>query len=243
MIKTKILSIPNSNRKDDIKKQMEKNHICFDFFDAITPKDFYLTQEKNITKIILKDSIYFINSEVVNPIIKRNYMRVGEVACAISHIKICENLLNNEEDDYYLVLEDDTVCLKDIEKLYLLKNYIKNNINKQDLIYLLNYSPSFQQRKPWYYDLCEKIEDHFYVLKNNPSIFLEATNAFIINKNFCKKYLEIVKNIGLIGPADSALIHMFANKHISVSITDLDYFSPIFENNPSFVHQTEKISI
>lgn len=240
-MKTKILSISNSSRRLSIKDQMEKNNISFDFFDAITPNDFILKQEDNITKVILKDSTYFIDSKVVNPIINRNYMRVGEIACAISHIKICESLLNFNEDDHYLVLEDDTICLKDIEKIYLLDDYIKNNVDKQDLIYLLNYSPSFQQRKSWYYNLCDKVTEHFYILKNNPSIFLEATNSFVINKNFCKKYLQIIKSIGLIGPADSALIHLFANNHITVSITDLDYFSPIFENNPSYVHETEKI--
>lgn len=237
-----VISIPSSFRRENITKELQKNNIDFTFFDAITPKDFTL-EKNNILKIILTNCEYIINGDVIEHTINRRYMKEGEIACSISHIELCKKLLNDPNNSYYLVLEDDTLCNFSNEEYNKLNNFLLNHINNFDMLYLLNSSPTFLNGKQWNFNLCELIEPCFYKLKNNPPVLLEATNAFIITKNYCNKFLDLVKNNGIFGPADSAIIEMYKRNIINIAISDIEYFKPIFKNNNTYVHETKIIKI
>jgi GR25 family glycosyltransferase involved in LPS biosynthesis len=238
-----VISIKNSFRRNNITDELQKNNLDFTFFDAITPVDFKLNKINDNIEIYLNDSKYFMDQNSIKNNLNRDYMREGEIGCALSHIKICEKLLNDPFNDFYLVLEDDTICKFNSDELNILESYLKNNLYKQDLIYLLNFSPSFKNGKLWNFDVCKKISDNFYLLNDNFSTLLEATNAFIINKNYCKKFLDLIKNNGIFNTADGAIITMYALKTINVTISDINYFSPIFVNNNTYVHESKPIMI
>jgi GR25 family glycosyltransferase involved in LPS biosynthesis/tetratricopeptide (TPR) repeat protein len=90
-----IINIINLNRRQDRKEKMihqmnQANITNYEFFDAIDGKN--TEPSMFIKKLFEKNNI--------------NY-RKGEIGCALSHYKLWHKLINDDEHNYYVVLEDD----------------------------------------------------------------------------------------------------------------------------------------
>jgi GR25 family glycosyltransferase involved in LPS biosynthesis len=101
-----IIKVVNLKRREDRRMQMEEqlkkaNITNFDFFVAVDGKELQSSVE---LYSLFEDNDF-------------NYKK-GVVGCALSHIQLWNELLNDKSTDYYVVLEDDVV-LCDNFKTYL----------------------------------------------------------------------------------------------------------------------------
>tara|TARA_B110000259_G_C14033077_1_gene407704 strand:+ start:1302 stop:3419 length:2118 start_codon:yes stop_codon:yes gene_type:complete len=128
-------------------------------------------------------------------------MRKGMVGCAMSHIKICIQLLNDDEVDTYCVLEDDldfvddfknklNLCISKIEKenwdiLYLGHHLWKECVD--DNVYSNSLEPTIKQ-----YNRMESMK-----------ISMGGTGGYLINKKGAEKLLEFININGMTNGIDT----------------------------------------
>ena len=133
-----IINLPqDSERRKLVTDDMKKNNLDFSIIEAV---DGRLLSDQDIKKYYNeKKSIELFNHK----------LSVGEIGCALSHIKIYEKMVS-ENIPSALIMEDD-ICimdskiddvLKNLEKIYpadfpvvVLLNYVKKYIsNKNDIV-------------------------------------------------------------------------------------------------------------
>jgi glycosyl transferase family 25 len=105
------------DRLDNVKKVMNKYNLKFNIFDAIYGKE--LSQEE-----VNENTNIFCRTLLCNN---------GIIGCAMSHINLWNQLLEDKNNDTYLILEDDIHDI-DIEQLNNLFNFI--NETKFDYDYI-----------------------------------------------------------------------------------------------------------
>lgn len=110
----------------------------------------------------------------------------GTLACSLSHYKLIKSIKNYNGNT--LITEDDNQYLSSdfIKKVNNLLNKIPNN---WDIIFF-NHKNIFNKT-----NRCKSFNKKFYKLENKSctDIFSNVTldgNCYLINKNFCKKYLK-----------------------------------------------------
>lgn len=100
------------DRKTNIKNMLNKINVNnYEFFKAIDSKSLN------------------INSFITN---KFKYKRKVLIACALSHISIWIQLLNDNLNDYYIIMEDDIILDQDFKNI-IIKN--ENIIKQKEFIY------------------------------------------------------------------------------------------------------------
>ena len=135
-------------------------------------------------------------------------MRVGLVGCAMSHIKLLIELVNNEDstdcDDNnqsLFIMEDDVKFVPDfINKFNDVINQLKNI--DWDFIYLGN-SLYTNHRTDDYYDkkaniILEKWSSELSIHKSMGGFF-----AYLINKKGARKFLDFINNTGMTNGIDT----------------------------------------
>lgn len=105
------------------------------------------------------------------------------IGCALSHLKLWEQLILDNSNNYYIILEDDL-------------NYIdKDQINKLlDQINKIQYDYINLHCEICLSHSCDKIEINIDGLKLCKSIFPLTTAGYIINKEGAQKLVNIIKN-------------------------------------------------
>lgn len=88
-----VISLINSHRRDNIKKNLDKYNIPFEFVDAITPHEALACYD-----------LVKINKASQNNY-KRNISEL-ELACSASHVKVYKKIIE-ENIDWAVILEDD----------------------------------------------------------------------------------------------------------------------------------------
>lgn len=88
----------NVDRRNAIKNQLDKSNFNYQFIEAVKGAD--LTDEQIKSKV----------QDYPNCLLTK-----GEIGCAISHINIYKKMID-EGIEYALVLEDDAVVPKNLEK-------------------------------------------------------------------------------------------------------------------------------
>ena len=89
--------ISNHNKRAHIKLQAKKYNVRFNFFKAYVPKDLpKLTHSYDPERT----RIYY-----GRPLLET------EMACAMSHIELWRQLLEEKKTDFYIILEDDVFLI------------------------------------------------------------------------------------------------------------------------------------
>ena len=129
-------------------------------------------------------------------------MRSGIVGCAMSHIKLLIDLVNQNEVDKFLIFEDDVTFVSDFTKKF---NNILNdlkNIN-WDLIYLGHHLyPKYKTE-----DCYNKNENNIQLKKSSSSLSLIKSMGgffgYLINKKGALKLLEFINEKGMTNGIDT----------------------------------------
>ena len=106
------------NLEKDIERkkfmQLQLNNKNVNFINGI---DGNLIDNETLSKYKNNSQKFFFD-------VKKNKMSTGEIGCLLSHIKVFNESLKNEDEDYILVLEDDVNLISYMNndtKLYLSK--------------------------------------------------------------------------------------------------------------------------
>ena len=132
--------------------------------------------------------------------------RRGVIGAALSHYKIWEMLLNDDNNDAYLIFEDD-VNLVDNFKDRLLEAYFQLNTKHDDwdVLYLGQtlWDSIFEKHKNVIRNYSNNVTD---VRILNANITGGGLFGYIINKKGCRKVVKYINNNGIISGIDNIIM-------------------------------------
>jgi glycosyl transferase family 25 len=156
----------STDRIENVKKVMDKYNLKFNRFDAVYGKELSEDQINKNTNIICRTLL----------------CNNGIIGCAMSHIQLWNKLLEDKNNDKYLILEDDIHDI-DIEQLNSLFNFINKNNFDYDFISLNCVSMFCQNLNKGI-----KVNEKLYLTNK---LFTMGTGGYIINKNGAKKLVDM----------------------------------------------------
>ena len=169
-----VISLKNSSRRSIISKRLLGLGLEFEFFDA--------TYGKTLSQEILGSVDYdFYPKHYLSP----KSLTLGEIGCAISHIRAYEHIVENKIESA-IILEDDAIVshfFKEIDQDAL--NKVKKN---HDLIFL-------DHGKAKSYFLKKKLYEgyrlvHYKSPSKNSKRFITCTAAYLITQLGASKLLN-----------------------------------------------------
>lgn len=162
-----------TDRKDKCIKDLSEIGIDnYEFIEAVDGSE--LKPTKELKKL-------FENNDFNN--------RKSFIGCALSHYNLWKKLLEDNDNDFYLILEDDFQLVNNFkEKLELLNSEF---INK-DLLFL-GYSMFDKNRNQDTYNQVEEIK----VEKLNKNLYIGGTFSYSINKTGASKMIDYINLNGI----------------------------------------------
>jgi GR25 family glycosyltransferase involved in LPS biosynthesis len=200
--KKKNIKIINLERRPDRKKDMiQKLTVVgyketeYEFYNAIDGKNLTATQE---IYDLFKDNDF-------------NY-RKSFIGCALSHLNLWQQLLQDSENDYYIILEDDIVLTENFkEKMLLLES--KGAFNKCEVLFL-GYSMFSNDRES---------SKHVYLNNNSPFIsklnidyYIGGLFMYSISKQGAIKYIKYINNNGIKHGIDYLMVKLHKQHQVEL---------------------------
>jgi len=210
-----------TDRKENMIQQFKDNNIeNYKFYDAIHGID-------------IKESLEIMRLFEGNDF---NYKK-GVIGCALSHITLWNQLLNDQHHDFYVILEDDVTIFSNFKEIlnitinkFINGNYLHvliggNETNYENLIREENETNKSHETKVYFKD------NGYY--KDNKLIKDTAEGAwgYILHKNGAKKLIDYVNNNSIKYAIDHPEIFikhtnpMFINKNIINAISTQVHFN------------------
>jgi GR25 family glycosyltransferase involved in LPS biosynthesis len=186
MSKTKTYCI-NLLRRPDRKKEMiqkfkERNIQNVNFFEAIDGKTIEATDE--IKKLFKKNTFG-----------SRKYT----IACAMSHYRIYQELVQSDEYEYMLIFEDDIIIRENYHKKVSIMLSLAQKV-KWDAIYM-GITPV-----PIFKDFLDCDSKQPILKRIEPQFLWGGHFAYIISKNGAKKLLKVIDKWGIYTAMDTLLM-------------------------------------
>ncbi len=191
------------DRFENVKKVMNKYNLNFQRFDAVYGKE--LSQEE-----VNEYSNIFCRTILCNN---------GIIGCAMSHIQLWKQLIEEKTNDTYLILEDDINDI-DIEQLNNLFKFINEKKFDYDYISLNCIGDNL-----FCYNTNKgiKVNDKLYLTNK---VYTFGTGGYIINKSGAKKLLDMIDKYKII-------------YHIDISIS----FKKLISDKNDFKHYNTNYNI
>jgi len=160
------------DRKKTFTKVMDKYNIKFNVFDAINGKSLDEKYIKNNTTFLCNN---FLCSN-------------GIIGCQLSHISLWKQLIDDNNNDKYLILEDDFSEI-DVNNINILINFI--NLKKINFDMIRIYCSSLFG--------CSRVSANKIVITNKlylkKALFSLSTCGYIISKTGAKKLINYINKI------------------------------------------------
>ena len=171
-----------TDRRDEIKETFIKKYekdLKIDFFKACDGKELEVTDE--ITKLFAGND--FNNRSCI-------------IGCALSHYNIWKKLVNDKNNDFYIVLEDDFECPNNV---FTHLETIKNDMQEKEIVFLGYHMFSWSRKnlKDIYGLNKEQEVKNVTVTGLNNDLYLGATHAYSINKSGAFKLLKHIEENGI----------------------------------------------
>lgn len=170
----KIINLKHrEDRKKRTKELLDKNNIKnYEFVEAINGRDLVLTQEiKNLFK----------GNDFGN--------RKGVIGCALSHFYLWNQLLEDKENSYYIIMEDDILeTCENFEEKFTSQDYVNNEV-----LFLGYHMFSKKRKEAKIYN--EKTEISIHPLNKN--LYIGGTFCYSINKMGAYKLLNYINKNGI----------------------------------------------
>jgi GR25 family glycosyltransferase involved in LPS biosynthesis len=162
------------DRKQKVIENLQKEDIVdYEFIKAIDGKTLTLTSE--LSKMFQKNDFGS----------RRTF-----IGCALSHINLWKKLLEDKNNDYYLILEDDITLCQNIKKKI---NEIQTKISTIDILFL-GYHMYKNKRDTNLYD----VESENYTIHLlNKNLYIGGLFSYFITKNGARKMLDYIEKNGV----------------------------------------------
>lgn len=174
------IKIVNLKRRDDRKENMKKKLIeadisVYDFIEAVDGEK--LEANKNLEKL-------FRNNDFGS--------RRGVIGCALSHYKLWQQLVEDDDYNYYIILEDDIDLCKNFgQKL----DKLRKQMEEKDIVFL-GYS-MYQKEREKVKELYNNDNKNPIIQNLNTNLYVGGTFIYSINKIGAKKLLKYIKKNGI----------------------------------------------
>jgi len=200
-MKVFVINLASQTKKLEIfdknyNKSNLKEFIDYERFDAVEGK------KLNPTDFLTDEALQELDDIIMNGKRKRHYeLTPGGIGCFLSHLKLYNQLLQDDSTDIYLILEDDSVFT---ENLYESISYLLQNAPSDwDMLYL-----GMHRRKG-------------NLLKEDNNVFMKpegfwGTYAYIVNKKGAKKVVDMVNKTRIDGQIDAYLSRMQQRDEINI---------------------------
>jgi len=206
-MKKYVINLERSKDRLDMFIKMNKKHIGdVNVFKAVDGKELNIEKQgDDMYKIKLNKYECHLSSWKSKRIHNKGLMTNGEFGCAITHMLLYKQLLNDKECDCYMILEDDVYCLVN-ENMF--KEYMDDLPNDFDLIQL-----STSQWYPYsqYYQSVNKHYSNIY------KRYFNGTMSYIISKKGAQKIIDHTL-VEINNTADDVLSSSFLRKENSLNI-------------------------
>lgn len=156
-------------------------------------------KNKNVHNYNFIDGVYGTELKLTNEIInifKDNDFgsRKSFIGCALTHYYLWKDLVNDEINNYYVILEDDiTLSNNFMDKI----NTLKNNFEKDDLIFLGYHMYSRIRTQESIKNIYDIESENINIMEFNKDFYIGGTFSYSINKNGAQKLLDYIKNNGI----------------------------------------------
>lgn len=187
-----IISLPNSPRRKVIEERFNALNIPFEFFDAVYGKEL---SEDEISKV---DREYSISRFAT-----KKPLTLGEIGCAMSHIKLYEHIVKNNLQEV-IIFEDDAIISQDFLKI--LKAVLEKVPSRREIIFFdhgKGKSWIFKRSLPEGY----KLVRYRYPSKNSKRCIFRTT-AYLITLVGAKKLLKNAYPIRMASDYLTGAIHI-----------------------------------
>ena len=179
-----VISLKNSTRRENIAKRLSGLGLAFTFFDA--------TDGKKLPASVLESVDYdFYPKHYLSP----KPLTLGEIGCAISHIKVYEHMVENNIESA-IILEDDAIVSQHFKEIV---EDTLNKINKNHELIFFDHgkvkSHFFKKQIVEGYRLA-----HYKTPSKNSRRCIIYATAYLITLSGAKKLLNYAYPIRL--PAD-----------------------------------------
>ena len=184
MKKIKIVNLKRrTDRKDKTLELFKKCNISnYTIFDAVDGKEIIVTNEL---------SNIFINNDFGS--------NSGVIGCALSHLKLWNELINDSINDYYIIFEDDFTI--DHNKSFKKKiDNLDSDFKNKDLIFIGYHM--FENKRNEFKDIYNEDSNNDQeitpnVHNLNKDLYIGGTFSYSINKKGAQKLIDHIKQHGI----------------------------------------------
>lgn len=229
-MKTRVITLPEAfDRQKKIDKLFNSKNIDFQYRIGIEPKDMEITSNPGF---ICKNKTYFINKKNLIKYTNRVWIRFGEIAALMAHKSIWEELIKDENENVYLICEDDCRFSDSFTMEYL----NQFDATKYDLLYLQAVTAHYQNKN----NLLQLYknadwDNRLKVIDKHKEIMFEGFAGYCISKEGAKKLIQYIESNGYDGPIDNLVCHV--DDFICVCPTNInDYVCLDEDSKYSFTH-------
>jgi len=120
--------------------------------------------------------------------------RRGVIGCALSHYNLWCQLLNDPDNEYYVIMEDDFTLCKNF-KQHFETLQTNNDFSKRDLLFL-GYS-MFQKNRQTNFQVYNIESNSVNIEPLDRKLYIGGTFSYSINKNGAKILIDYIKNNGI----------------------------------------------
>ena len=164
------------DRKENIMKKLKDNNIdLYEFVKAVDGKTLQPTLE-------LKE--LFKGNDFGN--------RQGVIGCALSHYKLWKQLLEDKNNEFYIILEDDLTLCKDFNQKL---ESIKSEFSQKELIFL-GYS-MFEKERHKVKDIYNSEESGINIQTLNKNLYIGGFFSYTINKSGAQFLVDYINDNGI----------------------------------------------
>lgn len=210
------IKIINLERRNDRKEKMidKLNKVGFDNneYEFIKGVDGKLLNENS------PDLHYFVGNDFAN--------RRGFIGCALSHYYLWKHLLDDNNNEFYFILEDDIKSFSNNFKSFLIDN--KKNMEKNEILFLgYHMFEHIRNGVKDIYDI-EPNTENIKISKINNDRYVGGFFSYSINKDGAKHMIDFIEKNGIKHGID--YLGGMLNKEICYEITPQLVFSDWKEN-------------
>ena len=143
------------------------------------------------------------NKLVLTPKLKKLFKgndfgsRRGFIGCALSHYYLWKKLLDDSENEYYIIMEDD-ITLSNNFKISLEK--LKDDFKNKDMLFLGYHM--FDRYRAEFNDLYHRDDDNIKLEPINLNIYIGGFFAYSINKCGAQKMMKYIEKNGIMHGID-----------------------------------------
>lgn len=179
-----IISLKDSSRRKEISERLNSLGLEFEFFDAVYGKELTEEQLKQV------DFDFYPQKYAA-----RKPLTLGEIGCALSHIKMYEYIVSNNIQEA-IILEDDAIVSLYFKQI--LEDVLKKVPSRREIIF-------FDHGKAKVFPIMRNLVERYRLARylkpsKNSKRSIIRTTAYLITKNGVRKLLKFAYPIRL--PSD-----------------------------------------